>query len=266
MSPRGPRDLTSSEERAARIAPDASDGETPAQQAVSADHVASYLRRHPDFLANYPELLETLKLPARFGAQHGQGGRGKGAVIDLQSAVAERLRGENSRLATLQAELLATSRANMSSQQRIHAGVLALLEATTFENLIQAITTDLAVLLDVDVVALCVEAPAGHHHHDVAGVHILAPGEVDAIIGHGRDIQLLSLMRSQNPVYGAGATLVRSEALLRLRPSATSPTGLLALGSRHEGRFDASQGTELLGFLARILELCIRTWLGLPRD
>jgi uncharacterized protein YigA (DUF484 family) len=144
--------------------------------------------------------------------------------------------------------------------------VQALLEATTFENLISAITTDLAVLLDVDVVSLCVEASDGHRHNDVAGVHILAPGEVDAILGPGRDVQLTSLMRAQNPVYGAGATLVRSEALLRLRPSANSPTGLLALGSRHEGRFDSSQGTELLGFLARILELCIRTWLGLPRD
>lgn len=258
MSPRGPRDLPHS---GAREAPEPSDGETPAQQAVSADHVASYLRRHPDFLANYPELLETLKVPARFGAKRGQAG-----VVDLQSAMVERLRGENARLATLQAELLATSRANMSSQQRIHAGVLALLEATTFENLIQAITTDLAVLLDVDVVALCVEAPEGHSHRDVAGVHILLPGDVDAILGLGRDIVLSPAMPGPNPVYGAGAALVRSEALLRLRPSATSPTGLLALGSRHEGRFDACQGTELLGFLARILELCIRTWLGLPRD
>lgn len=255
MSTRGPRDQTATESLAARETVEARPEETPAQQAVSADHVAGYLRRHPDFLGQYPELLETLKLPARFG---------KG-VIDLQSAMVERLRGENARLATLQAELLATSRANMSSQQRIHAGVLALLEATTFENLIQAITTDLAVLLDVDVVALCVEAPEGHHHRDVAGVHILSPGDVDAIMGT-RDTLLTAALHGHNPLYGAGAPLVRSEALLRLRPSAHSPTGLLALGSRHEGRFDASQGTELLGFLARILELCIRTWLGLPRD
>ena len=260
MSPRGPRDrsdsLAASETSVA--AP-----ETPAQQAISADLVAGYLRRHPEFLAQYPDLLETLKLPGRFGPQPGP--RTKGGVIDLQAAMMERQRSENARLATLQAELLATSRANMSSQQRIHAGVLALLEATTFEHLISAITTDLAVLLDVDVVALCVEAPEGHHHRDVAGVHILSPGDVDAIMGT-RDTLLTPALHGQNPLYGAAATLVRSEALLRLRPSATSPTGLLALGSRHEGRFDASQGTELLGFLARILELCIRTWLGLPRD
>ena len=56
------------------------------------------------------------------------------------------------------------------------------------------------------------------------------------------------------------------QALLRLRPSARAPTGLLALGSRVEGRFDPGQGTELLSFLARILELCIRTWLELPRE
>src|SRR5690606_6839789 len=125
--------------------------------------------------------------------------------------------------------------------------------ATTFENLIQAVTTDLAVLLDVDVVALCVEATSGQPRRDVAGVHMLAPGDVDAILGPNRDIMLVPDRHDPNPLYGAGAGLVRSEALLRLRPSAKAPTGLLALGSRVAGRFDPGQGTELLSFLARIL-------------
>jgi uncharacterized protein YigA (DUF484 family) len=225
---------------------------------TEADQVATYLRRHTNFLNDYPELLEILQPPKRH--QHGE------AVVDLQSAMIERLRGENRRVNESQADLLATSRANMTTQGRIHAGVLALLEATTFENLIQAITTDLAVLLDVDVVALCVEAPDSHPQRDVAGVHMLAPGEVDAILGSSRDIVLSPTSQGLNPLYGAGASLVQSEALLRLRPSARAPMGLLALGSRVEGRFDPSQGTELLGFLARILELCIRTWLELPRE
>lgn len=225
---------------------------------TEADRVASYLRRHPNFLSDYPELLETLLPPKR--REHGE------AVVDFQSAMIERLRGENRRIGELQADLLATSRANMTTQSRIHAGVLALLEATTFENLIQAITTDLAVLLDVDVVALCVEAPDSHPRRDVAGVHMLAPGEVDLILGPNRDIVLIPDNQGANPLYGAAAGLVRSEALLRLRPSAKAPTGLLALGSRVEGRFDPGQGTELLSFLARILELCIRTWLELPRE
>jgi uncharacterized protein YigA (DUF484 family) len=229
-----------------------------AKAETEADRVASYLRRHPNFLNEYPELLETLQPPKRH--QHGE------AVVDLQTAMIERLRGENRRIGDLQAELLATSRANMTTQSRIHAGVLALLEATTFENFIQAITTDLAVLLDVDVVALCVEAPDSHPQRDVAGVHMLSAGEVDLILGRSRDILLVPSAHGTNPLYGAGASLVHSEALLRLRPSARAPMGLLALGSRVEGRFDPGQGTELLGFLARILELCIRTWLELPRE
>lgn len=225
---------------------------------AEADRIAAYLRRHPSFLNDYPELLEVLMPPTR--RQHGD------AVLDLQTAMIERMRSENRRIGELQADLLATSRANMTTQSRIHAGVLALLEATTFENLIQAITTDLAVLLDVDVVALCVEAPDSHPRRDVSGVHMLAPGEVDDILGPSRDIVLVPLTQMPNPLYGSGAGLVRSEALLRLRPSATAPMGLLALGSRVEGRFDPSQGTELLSFLARILELSIRTWLELPRE
>jgi uncharacterized protein YigA (DUF484 family) len=223
-----------------------------------ADRVAAYLRRHPTFLEDYPELLEILMPPKR--RQYGD------AVVDLQTAMIERMRNENRRIGEQQADLLATSRANMTTQSRIHAGVLALLEATTFENLIQAITTDLAMLLDVDVVALCVEAPDTNPRRDVAGVHMLVPGEVDDILGPNRDIVLVPITHMPSPLYGGGAGLVRSEALLRLRPSARAPMGLLALGSRVEGRFDPSQGTELLGFLARILELCIRTWLELPHE
>ena len=224
----------------------------------AADQVAAYLRRNPGFLNEYPELLETLIPPER--RRHGE------AIVDLQSAMIERMRNENRRLGELQADLLATSRANMSAQSRIHAGVLALLEATTFEHLIQAITTDLALLLDVDVVALCVEAADTPSRRDVAGVHMLFPGEVDDILGPNRDIVLVPLTHMANPIYGGGANLVRSEALLRLRPSARAPMGLLALGSRVEGHFDSNQGTEFLVFLARILELCIRTWLELPRE
>ena len=65
-------------------------------------------------------------------------------------------------------------------------------------------------------------------------------------------------------IYGAATGLVCSEALLRLHPNPQVPTGLLALGSRNRGRFDPGQGTELLIFLARSLDHCIRTWLGLP--
>ena len=216
--------------------------------------VIAYLRRHPEFLAEHPELLDPLLAS--------EDRRGEG-VVDLQSFMIEKLRRETKRLKKRQADLLATSRANMTSQMRVHAAGLALLEAGSLENLIEAATTDLAHHMDVDVCVLCVEAADEAPLNSVSGITIIEPGEVDRRLGAGRDIALSRKNPESPEIYGAAAALVQSEALIRLRPGADVPAGMLALGSRHEGRFDPYQGTELLGYLGRTLEHCIRTWLGL---
>lgn len=224
------------------------------EKGLRQDQVVAYLRRHPDFLTEHSELLDHLLAS--------EDRRGEG-VVDLQSFMIEKLRRETKRLEKRQADLLATSRANMTSQMRVHAAALALLEARSFENLIEAVTTDLAVHMDVDVVVLCVESSDEAPVKTVSGIYMIEPGEVDRQLGAGRDIVLSRKHPELPEIYGAGAALVQSEALMRLRPSPEVPTGMLALGSRYEGRFDPYQGTELLGFLGRTLEHCIRTWLGL---
>ncbi len=65
-------------------------------------------------------------------------------------------------------------------------------------------------------------------------------------------------------LFGDGAGLVRSAALLRLCVSAGAPAGLLCIGMRRPGKFHGGQGTELLGFLARSLGVTIAAWLDLP--
>ena len=75
-------------------------------------------------------------------------------VVDMQHFLLERQRAEITRLKTQHRILIATTRANLTSQSRIHGAVLALLAAASFEQLIQIVTTDLAVLLDADVVTL----------------------------------------------------------------------------------------------------------------
>jgi uncharacterized protein YigA (DUF484 family) len=68
----------------------------------------------------------------------------------------------------------------------------------------------------------------------------------------------------EESVFGGAASLVRSDAMVRLSIGSTAPAGLLAFGTRHPGFFNGNQGTELLTFLARVLEHCIRGWLDLP--
>ena len=126
-------------------------------------------------------------------------------------------------------------------------------------------TTDLSLLLDVDVVTLCVEAVGDAlRRARIDGVLIVPSGTVDRVLGRGREALLRDDVEGDPLLFGGAAGLVRSDALLRLSISDKTPLGLIAFGTRHPGYFNPGQGTELLSFLARILEHSIRQWLDLP--
>jgi uncharacterized protein len=223
---------------------------------IVADEVAAYLRKHPDFLNERPELIAALTPPM----EH----RGEG-VVDMQHFMLQRLRGEVKLLKSQQRALLATSRSNMASQSRVHAAVLAIVAAKSFEQLIQVVTTDLAIMLDVDVVTIGVEsASASQPRLPMHGVQILRRGTVEHILGDDRMTLLCDETTGDPALFGAAAGLVRSQALLRVHVGDHAPVGLLCIGTRRADRFHPGQGTELLSFLARSLELTIAAWLDIP--
>ena len=223
----------------------------------SAAQVIAYLRRHPDFLYRHPELLDLQAPPARHA---------DGPVVDLQHFMVERLRNDVAKLRANQDEIIANSRDNLGTQERIHKAVLALLEADTFEEFIEIITGDLVLLLEVDVVCLCIERTEGYNRRPkLDGLELLEQGAVDRIMGKGKLVMLRDDTTGDPEVFGGAAELVRSDALLRLKPSKAAPNALLAFGTRHPGYFHPGQGTELLNFLGRIIEFGIRSWLDLPR-
>ena len=228
-----------------------------APRAPAKADIRAFLSENPHYLVDNPDVLSAVTpRPRHAGAP----------VTDLQGYLIARLRDENEKLLARHAELLATTRANLLSQGRIHNAALMILEARSFAELIEIVTTDLAVRLDVDIAALAVENDERPGRPTVAGIRLLAPGDVDRLIGADRDCVLNTGITGDSALYGAGAGLVASEALLRLHASPEAPTGILALASRDAARFDPGQGAELLNFLARVLELCIRTWLDLPKS
>lgn len=223
----------------------------------SAAQVIAYLRRHPDFLFRHPELLDIQASPARHKESQ---------VVDLQHFMVERLRQDVAKLRANQDEIIANSRDNLGTQERIHKAVLAMLEAETFEEFIDIITGDLVLLLEVDVVCLCIERTEGYNRRPrLEGLELLEHGAVDRIMGKGRQVLLRDEAVGDPEVFGGAAELVRSDALLRLKPSKAAPNALLAFGTRHPGYFHPGQGTELLSFLGRIIEFGIRSWLDLPK-
>ncbi|MBI3452846.1 MAG: DUF484 family protein [Rhodospirillales bacterium] len=225
----------------------------PTAAATTAADVAEYLRQHPEFLAENPDLLEILIPP-----EHRRGDR----VLDMQRYMLERLRNDQVRLRTEQSELLAATRGNLSSQGRVHAAIVAMLQATTLEHLIEIVVTDLAMHIEVDAIALGFEAldrvpPGGN----ATALKILPRGAIDRLMGGGKDIVLFTDQPGDAMLFGGGATLVRSQALVRMQLRRDAPLGLLALGARTPGKFHSGQGTELLSFLGRVVELSIRGWL-----
>ncbi len=223
--------------------------------AVSAGEVERYLREHPEFLRDHPELLAVLDPPERI---NGDG------IVDFQQAMVERLRGELAEALLARDDLVLTGRSNMAAQGRIHESVLALMRARSFEQLIEVVTVDLAVILDLDVVTLGVEVTDEELPPvRVGGLFQLKPDTVDAVIGRNRDMLLRPEIGGDPTIFGAGAGLVASDALIRLRISRQTPMAMLALGSRQAEHFHPGQGTELLGFLGHAVETSIRGWLSL---
>lgn len=226
----------------------------------SAEEVAAYLQRTPDFLLKHPSLLAVLTPP-----EINRGDR----VVDMQHFMVQHHRAEIAALKSQQKSLITATRANLASQARVHGAVLAIIGATSFEQLIQIVTTDLATLLDADVVTIAVERQATGQTVQRArlphpGVQILEVGTVAAVLGPERDVVFQTDSRGDPRLFGDGAGLVRSAALVRLPVSSSAPAGMLCIGTRKASKFHVGQGTELLSFLARALGITIAAWLDLP--
>jgi uncharacterized protein YigA (DUF484 family) len=242
-------------------APDSATGSNGSDGAsLAAAQVAAYLRRNPGFLADNPSLLDVLEAPARRDLD-GDDDR----IVDLQQAMVERLREEVEQLRRDRDQLLATGRSNLAAQARVHLAVVALLSARSFEHLIETVTEDLAVSLNLDSVTICVEkADDALPAAATVGVRRVPFGTVDGLLGVGRDRLLLGDTLADPEIFGPGSGLVRSFALLRLEISEATPPAMLAFGSREADHFDPHQGSELLTFVAEVLARLIRAWLDLP--
>ncbi len=227
----------------------------PATDSATEAAIADYLMLHPDFVQRHPELLRVMTPPA---ADHGNG------IVDFQRYMVTRLQEDMDKMVQEAAELVQNARSNAHSQSRIQAAILALLEARSLGQMLEVLTGDLMDILDVDVIAMVVESNGIDLPHVAAsGIRIVEPGSVDVWL-ESRDVLLRPNAEGDPAIYGPGAGLIKSEALLKLTISSRTPVGLVAFGSRDPELFQEGQGTELIGFLGGVLERLLRAWLELP--
>jgi hypothetical protein len=131
--------------------------------------------------------------------------------------------------------------------------------------MIHVVTHELPELLDVDFITLAIEANADAPKRvPVRGVYVLAPGAIDAAIGLDKHARLRSSIIGEDAFFGEVSRFVKSDVLMRLKVSTGSPDGVMCFGSREPEAFGPDMSTELLFFLAKVLENTIRAWLDLP--
>ena len=229
---------------------------TKSKDTITAQQVADYLRKHPDFFTKHPDLFEEISSPE---VEHG------GNVVDLRAAMVGKLQTGIKSLKNKYEGLIVSSRDNMSTLHQVHEAVLALIRAPALEQLLERLIMDLPSLFGVDIVRVCIESEMGEHYENkfgeqnASGVAFLEYGVIDTALGREKSILLSGDTTKQfilgfEQIFADCSGIVESCALLRMRLPASQRNALLAFGVRIKDHFHEGQGTEMLLFLAQIVE------------
>lgn len=188
-----------------------------------------------------------------------------GNVFDMRGLAMDRLERRIDHLENAHRTIVATAYDNQASTGQIHRAVLCLLAADTLADFVTVLGGEISAILRVDAVQLILETseaqPDIQPHQD--GLIHADPGVVGTYLtgqtDHpSRQITLRQIPEGDRRVYGAGAANLRSEACLLLEFGTGHPPGLLLMGSENPQKFTAQMGTDLLAFLAQVIELCLR--------
>ncbi|MBA2080116.1 DUF484 family protein [Rhodanobacter sp. PCA2] len=206
--------------------------------ATEAGAVAAYLKQHPSFLSDYPELAAQLTVP-----------REQGSVASLAAYQLQQLREKNAELEQRLAELGAIAADNERLMERVHALNVALLRANTLEVTTRTVMARLSEDFHTEQVRLLLfgsnaDLPRSDWLRQVGGGAAELP-------------ELAELLERQEPIsgrlapdklvrlFGDDAAAIRSAALMPL-----GDAGILAIGSHNPDRFQPGMGTLFLKMIA----------------
>ena len=202
----------------------------PAGEPLDPEAVAAFLRAHPRFLTERPELYRVLAPPQRV---HGE------VLADHMAAMVRTERAHAAAMAERADGVLAAGRAAAGMTARVHEAVLALIGAG---DVAECVSVAFPALLAVDAAVLCAETP-------MPGARKLPPGTVTRLLG-GRAVAHRSDADEARLLHGEAAALARHDALVRIPGE---PPALLALSAREHWRLDPAQGAGALAVLGRAL-------------
>ncbi len=217
-----------------------------AQEKIGAHEIATWLRRHPAFLQQFPDLALTLVVP-----------REQGSAASLASYQLEILRDKNRELTRRLHELFGNAQENERLAVRTHQLTLALMKQDSAADTARAMAATLAEDFNGDLVRMVLFAQVADLE-DNEWLQTLA--EDDARLAPFRDClkdgeSICGRLQPEKNalLYGMRAEDVASSALLPL-----PGLGLLAVGSRDANRFFPGMGTLFLRMMGEAFETAMR--------
>lgn len=208
--------------------------------------VASFLRRHPEFLSEYPDIALTLMVP-----------RDQGSTTSLASYQLEALRDKNRELGQRLRELIEIAHENEQLMLRVHALTLALMRERTLADSVRRAVAALSEDFRSNQVRLVLfRAPSAEL--PAADWLIFAPGgaaELPAFVeflNRGEPLCGRLLPEKLEFLFGPQAAEVRSSVLVPV-----NSTGMLAIGSGDASRFHPGMGTVFVRLIAEAIGAAI---------
>lgn len=223
------------------------------EDTLTEEQVASFLREHPDFFEQRPDLLESIQLP---DPDHG--------VTSLTMRQIALLRQRNGKLQNQLENLLDIARENDALFGRMQNLTLSLMECRSIEDLFATLDQVLRECFSADSFAIRIIGE-GLSDFPISDV-FLAPESAQA--GHFSTILSRNRIKCGHPTQGQAETLfgqdanqVFSVAIIPFRVH-DRPT-ILAIGSHNPDRFHPSMGSL---FLSHLGDLVARRLDGLIND
>jgi uncharacterized protein YigA (DUF484 family) len=213
---------------------------------LGAHEVAAWLRRHPAFLKQFPDLAISLVVP-----------RDEGPAASLASYQLEVLRDKNRELSRRLHELFANAQDNERLAVRTHQLTLALLRQANAGDTVRAMAASLAEDFHGDLVRIVLFDPVAGLD-DVDWLQVIPAGDVRLApfkdcLADGEPLSGRLQPEKHALLYGDRGEDVQSSALLPM-----PGTGLVAVGSRDANRFYPGMGTLFLRMMAESLAVALQ--------
>ena len=206
--------------------------------------VRRFLSDNPDFLKGDSGLLAELGLTVATSSN----------VVEF--APMARVHAAHQREAEQRALLEEIARANFAAQAQTHGAVVDLLDARNLADLARRVDELARTRFGLAAGIIAVETeglpPAGWKH--------LVEGQVDLILDGPQRLARMGFAPTALGLFGPEAGEIASMAMVRMAIWEPSRQGLLAFGSADDDGFTEEMGTELVAFLARVVERTAERW------